>query len=649
MSSFSDTPDTENEANEAPTGEALPGFDVADSGGANEAYEVLARKYRPQDFSDLIGQEALVRTLSNAFAMNRIAHAFILTGVRGIGKTTTARIIARALNCIGADGQGGPTITPCGECSHCKSIASSSHVDVMEMDAASNTGIDDVREIIDAVRYTPSSARYKVYIIDEVHMLSKNAFNGLLKTLEEPPAHVKFIFATTEIRKVPITVLSRCQRFDLKRLDQTMLADHLGNIARKEGATIAPEALQLLGRAAEGSVRDGLSLLDQAIAQRDDTDAEIAVDTIRDMLGLADRARMVDLFDMIMTGDAKGALTEFGNQFDQGADPLVLLQDLANLCHFVTRLKVVGADVATDEPEEERVRGLALAEKLSMPVLTRTWQILLKGIGEVQNAPDPRAAGDMVIIRLCYAADMPTPGDLVKKLTEGGTVTSGSPAPSGSSNAGNNGGGTQPSGHRPSENGPSESGASGNDAPPLRAIAGSGNGRTATTAQAQSKPQMAEAPRLETFEDIVALLKRTDVELGYALEQYVRPRKVEEGLLDIFVDEGAPRGLSGDLIKSLRQTTGMPWQIVVSAPEDEGPLEPGTAPRTIREHRDEQREQILNRLRALPVVQSVLETFPDAELSFRNLADLLPASDALSDMPVDAEELGMIDSDGEFE
>ncbi len=629
MSSFSDTPDSENGSDEAPTGEALPGFDLGDADTANAAYEVLARKYRPQDFSDLIGQEALVRTLSNAFAMNRIAHAFILTGVRGIGKTTTARIIARGLNCIGPDGNGGPTVEPCGVCSHCKAIASSSHVDVMEMDAASNTGIDDVREIIDAVRYTPSSARYKVYIIDEVHMLSKNAFNGLLKTLEEPPAHVKFIFATTEIRKVPITVLSRCQRFDLKRLDQGMLAGHLGNIAKKEGATIAPDALQLLARAAEGSARDGLSLLDQAIAQRDDATTEISVETIRDMLGLADRARMVDLFDMIMKGDAKGALTEFGNQFDQGADPLVLLQDIANLCHFVTRLKVVGEEVATDEPEEERVRGLALAQSLSMPILTRTWQILLKGIGEVQNAPDPRAAGDMVIIRLCYAADLPSPGDLVKKLTEAGTTATGSPAPTG------NGGGTQA--HR-------------DDTPRLRAVAGSGRAAPAASQpQNEATARTADLPRLETFEDIVALLKKTDVELGYALEQYVRPRKVEEGLLDIFVDDGAPRGLSGDLIKSLRQTTGMPWQIVVSAPEDAPQVDVDTPLRTIRESRDEQREQTLNRLRDLPVVQSVLEAFPDAELSFRNLADLLPASDELADMPIDADDAGMIDSDGEFE
>lgn len=632
MTDVSDTPDIED-GSSAPEGAGLPGFDdIAPKTAASETYEVLARKYRPQDFSDLMGQEALVRTLSNAFTMNRIAHAFILTGVRGIGKTTTARIIARGLNCIGPDGNGGPTVEPCGVCSHCKSIAASSHVDVIEMDAASNTGIDDIREIIDAVRYTPSSARYKVYIIDEVHMLSKNAFNGLLKTLEEPPAHVKFIFATTEIRKVPITVLSRCQRFDLKRFDQAMLAEFLGKIAGKEGAAIAPEALQLLARAAEGSARDGLSLLDQAIAQRDDVDVEISVDVIRDMLGLADRARMVDLFDMIMTGDAKGALTEFSAQYDQGADPLVLLQDLANLCHFVTRLKVVGEGIATDEPEEERIKGLALAEKLSMPVLTRTWQILLKGIAEVQSAPDARAAGEMVIIRLCYAAELPAPGDLVKRLTDGANISAGNSAPTNGGNGGGNGGNTSASDGRT----------------PLRAVAGSAHPQAAQSqpdADAQRRTATAEAPQLDSFEAIVALMRKADVETGYALEKYVRPKKVEPGVLDIFVDDGAPNGLTGQLSRLLKQSTGMAWKIVISRPDDM----PDYADQqmTIRETRDQERADILQNIRDIPLVKSILDAFPDAELGYRSLADLLPAAD---DMPpvMDDDDNLMYDPDDGF-
>jgi DNA polymerase-3 subunit gamma/tau len=368
-------------------------------------YRVLARKYRPGDFAGLIGQEALVRTLTNAMASGRVAHAFMLTGVRGIGKTTTARIIAKALNCIGPDGKGGPTIEPCGECDHCRSIAEDRHVDVIEVDAASHTGVDNIRELTDGARYLPVSARYKIYIIDEIHMLSKGAFNALLKTLEEPPEHVKFIFATTEIRKVPVTVLSRCQRFDLRRVDAEVLEAHLGAIADKEGAKVAPGALTVLARAADGSVRDGLSLLDQAIGQAAD---EVTADQIRDMLGLADRTLVFDLFDHVMKGEIATALDLFDAMYKSGADPVAVVQDLLDHTHWITRMKVApDAARVSAVSDTERTRGGDMAEALAMPVLTRAWQMLLKGLGEVQGAANPLPAAEMVLIRLAYAADLP--------------------------------------------------------------------------------------------------------------------------------------------------------------------------------------------------------------------------------------------------
>jgi DNA polymerase-3 subunit gamma/tau len=381
-------------------------------------YRVLARKYRPQTFAEVIGQEAMVRTLSNAIAGGRIAHAFMLTGVRGVGKTTTARIIARALNCIGPDGAGGPTISPCGECVHCRSIAEDRHVDVIEMDAASRTGVDDIRDLTEGVRYRPVSARYKVYIIDEVHMLSKNAFNALLKTLEEPPPDVKFVFATTEVHKVPVTVLSRCQRFSLRRVPIEQLVAHYRQIAAAEAVEIAPAALGLIARAADGSVRDGLSLLDQAIALSAGTIEEAAV---RDMLGIADRGLVFDLFETVLKGDAADAVERMESLYQGGADPLTVMQDLLELTHFVTRLKLAPEAGAGDPLEEgERERAGPLAAVLSMPVLTRAWQMLLKGIEEVQLAPAPAQAAEMVLIRLAYVADLPTPADLVRALRHGG-------------------------------------------------------------------------------------------------------------------------------------------------------------------------------------------------------------------------------------
>ena len=347
-------------------------------------YRVLARKYRPTDFAGLIGQEAMVRTLTNAIQSGRLAHAFVLTGVRGVGKTTTARIIARALNCVGPDGQGGPTIDPCGVCEHCKAIAEDRHVDVLEMDAASRTGVNDIREIIEGVRYRPTSARFKVYIIDEVHMLSTAAFNALLKTLEEPPEHVKFVFATTEIRKIPVTVLSRCQRFDLRRVDIDVLAAHFAGIVAKESAQVEEAALRLIARAADGSVRDGLSLLDQAISHGAGLVTEAQV---RDMLGLADRARVFDLFELVMRGQVAPALDQIGEQYSLGADPAVVLQDMLELTHWLTRLKISpdAADTAGTASETERVRGRQMAQTLGMAHLTRAWQMLLKGLQETRS------------------------------------------------------------------------------------------------------------------------------------------------------------------------------------------------------------------------------------------------------------------------
>ncbi len=396
-------------------GDSLP---VAPAPTLALPYRVLARKYRPTDFADLIGQDAMVRTLRNAFAAGRVAHAFMLTGVRGVGKTTTARIIARALNCIGPDGNGGPTTEPCGVCPNCTAILADRHPDVTEMDAASNNGIEDVREIIEAVRFRPMQARTRVFILDEVHMLSKPAFNALLKTLEEPPAHVKFIFATTEIRKVPVTVLSRCQRFDLRRISVAELSAHYGRIAQREGVAMEPEALALIARAADGSARDGLSLLDQAIAQSAPGET-ITAPAIIDMLGLADRGAIFDLLEAVLSGKPAAALAITDQAHARGADLGEMLSDLLELVHTITRLKVV-PDLrhGSELPEAERTRGAALADQVTMSALGRAWQMLLKGITEVEQSADRRAAAEMVLIRLCHVSDLPPPADLIRQLRE---------------------------------------------------------------------------------------------------------------------------------------------------------------------------------------------------------------------------------------
>src|SRR5271154_3427435 len=414
------------------------GFDLGGAPEAGKPYRVLARKYRPSGFEDLIGQDAVVRTVSNAFETGRIPQAWILTGVRGVGKTTTARILARALNYELPDSSvKGPTIHMPQLGVHCQAIMESRHMDVLEMDAASHTGVDDVRQINDSVRYAPASARYKVYIIDEVHMLSTAAFNAFLKTLEEPPEHAKFVFATTEIRKVPVTVLSRCQRFDLRRVEADVLMKHLSNIAQKESVEIEPEALGIIARAAEGSVRDSLSLLDQAIAH---AAGSVRAEEVRQMLGLADRTRVIDLFEFLVRGDIASAFNEFREQYDTGADPVVVLSDLAEFVNFVTRVKIVPAtadNVAFGETERKRARDFAA--KLSMRVLSRMWQMLLKGTAEVQGATRPAAAAEMVLVRIAYVADMPTPDEAIRMLEQNGggspviaanAATSSAPSPS---------------------------------------------------------------------------------------------------------------------------------------------------------------------------------------------------------------------------
>ncbi|MCC7427442.1 MAG: DNA polymerase III subunit gamma/tau [Alphaproteobacteria bacterium] len=575
--------------------------------GPAPAYRVLARKYRPDRFEHLIGQEALVRTLRNAIATGRIAHAFMLTGVRGVGKTTTARILARALNCVGEDGQGGATITPCGLCPNCRAIAEDRHPDVIEMDAASRTGVEDIREVIEGVRYRPTMGRYKVYIVDEVHMLSKNAFNALLKTLEEPPAHVKFIFATTEIRKVPVTVLSRCQRFDLRRIGQDELARHFADIAAKEAVRVAPAAIELIARAADGSVRDGLSLLDQAIAQAGE-DAAITAERVRDMLGLADRLAVFDLFEALMAGRIDQALALAADQHARGADPATMIEDLLELTHTLTRLRAV-PDLAQrgELPEAEAVRGAALAARLPMPALARAWQVLLKGLAEVRSAPDAQAAAEMVLIRLAYAADLPTPADLVRILSgNGGGAASGGGA-SGSNGGGNGGGGARAEATR------MIGGAEGAGAPvraqlvvngPGASAASAGAARPAPATQAQTQVQPLADP--QDFAAVLALLQsRREGRLSAELYASVRLVHFEPGRIEFNPLPTAPRDLASRLSALLQEATGRRWVIAVSSA-------PGAPTLAAQEQAAEQAK--LAEARGHPLVQAVLAAFPGARL-----------------------------------
>ena len=552
------------------------------------AYQVLARKYRPETFADLVGQDAMVRTLRNSFEAGRIAQAFIMTGIRGTGKTTTARIIAKGMNCIGPDGAGGPTTDPCGACEHCVAIMEGRHVDVMEMDAASNTGVANIREIIDSVHYRAASARYKVYIIDEVHMLSPGAFNALLKTLEEPPEHVKFIFATTEIRKVPVTVLSRCQRFDLRRIEPEVMIAMLRRIADAEAAKIDDDALALITRAAEGSARDAQSLLDQAISHGT---GETTVDQVRAMLGLADRGRVMDLFDHILKGDAAAALTELGGQYADGADPMAVLRDLAEIAHWISVIKITpeAADDPTVGPDE-RARGQSMSEALPMRVLTRMWQMLLKALDEVGMAPNAMMAAEMAVIRLTHVADLPSPEELVRKL-QGGP---GEPPPGG-------GGGARAP-RTPGTPGQSPEKSPERTPTPTH---GAPSGHVASVAAApDADAALAHYPR---FDDVIALIRQhRDVKLLVEVETGIRLARYAPGRIEFEPAPGAAPDLAQRLGSRLQAWTGNRWAISV--------VSGGGAP-TIAETRDDEQAALRSEAEEHPLVQAVLTAFPKARIT----------------------------------
>jgi DNA polymerase-3 subunit gamma/tau len=548
-------------------------------------YRVLARKYRPQRFEDLIGQEPMVRTLRNAFSSGRVAQAWILTGVRGVGKTTTARILARALNYERADGSGAPTVDLAEPGVHCDAIMESRHVDVIEMDAASHTGVGDVRQILETVHYAPVMARYKVFIIDEVHMLSTSAFNAFLKTLEEPPPHVKFVFATTELRKVPVTVLSRCQSFSLRRVAAEEMTAHLGGIARKEQVTIEDEALAVIARASEGSVRDALSLLDQAIAHGE---GDVRAEAVRSMLGLADRGGVLDLFDAVMRGDAAAALKGFREQHNSGADPVAVLADLAETVHLVTRIKL--APKAADDPalsESERIRGKVFAETLSMRALSRAWQLLLKGVTETQGAPKPAQAADMVLVRLAYAADLPTPDEALRMLDRQEPA---GPAPSGPS-----GGSRGPEPMAPTRASPALAAA--------RDLARSPEPAQAPAIAADAAPHL----RLQRFEDLVALAARErDILLQNALTRHVRVVRFEDGRLEFQPTEEASPDLAGQIAKKAQEWTGQRWMVSVAASDG--------AP-TLQETADAEAAARLAGVQAHPHVRAILDRHPGAVIT----------------------------------
>ena len=555
-------------------------FPAAEVGATTPAspYRVLARKYRPIRFEDLVGQEPMVRTLANSFAASRIHQAYILTGVRGVGKTTTARILARAFNYALPGKIDRPSVDMPELGLHCQAIMESRHVDVIEMDAASHTGIDDVREIIENARYRPVSARTKVYIIDEVHMLSKQAFNGLLKTLEEPPEHVKFLFATTEIDKVPITVRSRCIRFDLRRIEAGPMVGHLSKICTAEGVTAEPEALALIARVAEGSVRDALSLLDQGIAHGGETG--VTTLAIRDMLGLSDRGEVVALFERVMKGEIAAALEIVRALHQAGADPADILIELAEFCHFVTRAKI--APAATEDPavsEVERERAQEFADRLSLGVLARTWQILLKGVEDVKDSPRPLASAEMALIRLAYASDLPSPEETIRKLSQA----------------------TESPRH----------------APPLPSGGPSGSGgprasmRLAATApapvvSAPPPPSAAVAPRLACFDDVIALARsKRDIQLVQSLERDVRLARFEQGSIAFTLVDGAEPGLAQMLSRRLQEWTGERWMVA---------LVPDSTAATLRETAQAREAERKSDAASHPLVQKVLDRFKGARI-----------------------------------
>jgi len=537
----------------------------ADDPGA--AYTVLARKYRPRNFEDLIGQEAMVRTLANAFSTGRIAHAFMLTGVRGVGKTTTARLLARALN-YESDTVHQPSVDLTVDGRHCKAIIEGRHMDVLELDAASRTKVDEMRELLDGVRYAPVEARYKVYIIDEVHMLSTAAFNALLKTLEEPPPHAKFIFATTEIRKVPVTILSRTQRFDLRRVEPDVLVKHFDRIAAKEGARVDADGLALIARAAEGSVRDGLSLLDQAIVQGE-RGATVSAAVIRDMLGLADRGQTIALFESVMSGKPAESLQGFRALWGFGADPAVVMLDLLDHCHGASVAKALGPDALT-LPKEQAARLASIGAQTSAGTLSRLWQMLLKGHDEVRRAPDAMAAAEMALIRLCYAADLPGPEEALKALRDG-TPVGGGPGGGVSSGGGS----------------------------------GAGGGATAQ-ARVMASPAAQAAPVLASFDDVIKLIaEKRDIGLRLDVEQYVRPISFRPGAITFEAAPGAPGNLAGRLVRALKEWTGQPWLVAAEGG--------GGAESLIERQKREDREELAS-VRADPFVASVLSAFPGTEI-----------------------------------
>lgn len=560
-------------------------------------YRVLARKYRPQTFADLIGQEVLVRTLTNAFASGRIAHAFVLTGIRGIGKTTTARIIARGLNCIGPDGQGEPTTDPCGVCPNCVAIAEDRHVDVIEMDAASRTGVDDVREIIDSVQYAPVSARYKVYIIDEVHMLSKNAFNALLKTLEEPPPHVKFIFATTELRKIPVTIISRCQKFDLKRVELDELAQHLINVSGKESIALPADCAQLIAAAAEGSVRDALSLLDQAIAMHTDAQGNIAISapSVREMLGLADKTQLFTLLEQLFAGDTDKALAGAQLLFTQGADPAMVLSDLLEITHYLTRILAAPA-LANNvhfSPAEQQL-GTAMAKSLNIPALSRTWQILTRGGDEMRHAGNTKATLEMVLVRLGYASQLPSPAELVRAVQSG--APTGGPAPA--TRAGNGGGAGV---HSMASAVSSTSISSGT--PSGATVMRSGGAATAKAVQPDVQPTIEVHSYAETVQLFEA--KREGILASHLINDF-RLVRFAVGRIEVKPIAHIAPDVPARINRRLKEWTGQSWNVIFS--DEEG--EP-----SIREQRQAAAAKAKEYALSHPKVRAVMDAFPAAQVT----------------------------------
>ncbi len=599
-----DSTPADNASDPGPNSGPDLGLDLPTIAGEAD-YQVLARKYRPQCFEDLIGQDPMVRTLTNAFATGRVAHAFMLTGVRGVGKTTTARLLARALN-YEVDGaakdESGPSITLNPQGVHCAAIAASRHVDVMEMDAASHTGINDIREILEGVRYAPVSARYKIYIIDEVHMLSTSAFNALLKTLEEPPPHAKFIFATTEIRKVPVTVLSRCQRFDLARIGREQLIAHLQNICEKEGAQIAPDGLALIARAAEGSVRDALSILDQALVQKEGK-AQVSGDEVRTMLGLADRTRVLDLFALAARGDAPGCCGELQSQFDAGADPLIILRDLLDHCHHCTRASVMGDAAPLEEYGDSAALVREIGASLSLGQLARLWQMLLKALDEARLAPDPLSAAEMALIRICAAIALPGPEEAAKLLREGpsSVPTDSNPAPEAPLTSEATPGAETPS--------------TASSAPRAHNTGGSPQAGAQAMAHTDAAPQFETAPlsssepmaRLQNLDDLVALLNaRREMQLCAHVRRCVRLVSFRQGAIVFEPEPDAPTDLTQQLTKFLRDQTGETWLISLDGDAKGAP--------TLAEQKQAHTAKIREQVEQSPQMRDILNAFPGAKI-----------------------------------